>query len=124
MYEISVSIMCQSLNEETRSEYLRQLKVAGASRVFLALNFMEYSREERRSLMREIAEKIAFFREGGIDAGVWISHSIGMELSLASPGFEGNQKYTYRHLVNLNGDRACLDAPIAAYDFVAFEVEG
>ena len=51
MYEISVPIMCQSLNEETRSEYLRQLKVAGASRV-------------------------------------------------------------------------CLDAPIAAYDFVAFEVEG
>ena len=28
MYEFSVPIMCQSVNEETRAEYLRQLKEA------------------------------------------------------------------------------------------------
>ena len=100
MYEISVPIMCQSVNEETRAEYLRQLKEAGASRVFLTLNFMEYSPEELQKLMKEVGEKADFFRAGGLAAGGWISHSIGMGLSLALPGIAEDKRYTYRPLVN------------------------
>ena len=127
MYEISVPIMCQSVNEETKEEYLRQLKAAGASRVFLTLNFMEYSPEELQKLMKEVGEKADFFRAGGLAAGVWISHSIGMGLSLALPGIAEDKRYTYRPLVNLNGEmlegtRCPTDASFRA-DFSAFVAE-
>ena len=104
MYEISVPIMCQSVNEETRDQYLHQLKTTGASRVFLVVNFMEYTEEERRALLHQIASSTSFFRNAGIAAGVWISHSVGMGLSLALPGLEENKTYTYQPLVNLSGE--------------------
>lgn len=104
MYKISVPIMCSSVNEDTKADYLELMKVAKAARVFLVLNYMESSAAERLALCEDVAWKVHFFQDNGIEAGIWISHSIGMGLSLALPGLNEQDRYICQPLVNLGGE--------------------
>lgn len=54
-----------------REGTLRALKAAGASRVFLAIDRMPGDANKREAILARLKENIAFFRENGLEVGVW-----------------------------------------------------
>ena len=99
MYKISVPIMNVSVNEKTRENYLSQLRAAKADRVFLIL--MELG--DDLGVLDSFRENIKYFKDNGLEVGIWLGSTIGHGMVLVAPGSEkivsGNKP-----LVNLLGE--------------------
>ncbi len=69
---ISIPIMNHLSTEKTRGEYLRILREAGAGRVFLCPSNPFGDEEKAGPVFSLLRENLAFYRENGIEPGVWI----------------------------------------------------
>ena len=71
MIRPDVPLMQSTLNESTRPIYLRQIKEAGAERVWIAMNRSTLFCD-RSEYLSELSCSLRFFEENGIECGVWI----------------------------------------------------
>lgn len=71
MYKVTVPIMNDSVNAQTRGMYLAQCKVASVDRIYLATPSFRYSQ------MPLLTENIRYFQENGIEVAVWIGETMG-----------------------------------------------
>ena len=81
MYKISVPIMEDTLNEQSRVEYLKWLKEANIERVFISMHPINRGDVSAKSL-EIIRETAKFFKDNGIEPAVWVGRSIGHGSSL------------------------------------------
>ncbi|MBR7098891.1 MAG: hypothetical protein IKC59_05700, partial [Clostridia bacterium] len=124
MYKISVPVMNVSVTEKTKDDYLAQLRLAKADRIFLVCSAGELDAEALNEICSSLSWKLRFFEENGIEAGVWICNSIGHDAGLALPDLNGAGMAKYKPLVGLdgvtlNGTRCPTDASFRA-DFASF----
>ena len=95
MYKISVPIQNRSVTPETREDYLRLLREAGAARVFLVFN-------DERDLLT-LGDNIAFFKSAGISACVWVGETLGHGGVLLN-GMTDAEEEHFQPLVNVRGE--------------------
>jgi len=70
MYKFSVPVMLSTLKRANRDEILKQIKEAGAERVFLAMECCIVD-EKSQSLFDEIKETAEFFHRENLEVGAW-----------------------------------------------------
>ena len=101
-YKYSVPIMNSTVNAETRGEYLRLMKEAGAERVFLCVcDLWDHEPTVVRNLS-SLKENIAFFNENGIEGAIWQGVTVGHG-GVLSHDLEMNRVKTYTPLVDIKG---------------------
>ena len=83
MYSITVPLFNRSINDDTRNIYLKQFKEAKINRILLAISGYGKDPASDEIISLKLKENIDFFREEGIEAGVWIGYTIGHGGSLA-----------------------------------------
>ena len=71
MIRPDVPIMNSRVSEDTRGEYLRQIREANADRVWIALERRTLF-EDRADDLRRLSENLRFFEENGLSVGVWM----------------------------------------------------
>lgn len=103
MFKISAPIMNSSVTPDTRKEYLKQIRRARIERIFLVTCDFGCSPEQETALADALRENIAFFRQNGIEAAIWVGNTIGHGSPLAGVNAcEGLPPYS--PLVNLAGE--------------------
>lgn len=95
MYRISVPMQNRSLTPATREKYLKLLREARVERVFLVFN-------DENDLLT-LGENIAFFKNAGISAGVWIGETIGHGGALLNGISDAGEEH-FQPLVNVCGE--------------------
>ena len=70
MYEISVPVMVTAPTFN-REAVLKDLKLVGAKRVLLAFPFLNHDLSVMEGYYRTLASAIAYFKENGLETGVW-----------------------------------------------------
>ena len=70
MYKIAVPITVTSKNFDPE-KVLRDLRLMGANRVFLALDFLSNDKEVMEGYYRALQEPIRYFQSNGLEVGVW-----------------------------------------------------
>lgn len=93
MYKISVPLMNDTVFPHNQEKYLQLVRRAGASRVFLAINDF--------SVPETLADNIAFFKQHGLEVGVWLS-TIGHGMLLTHCA-EGMDEPEFPPIVNIEG---------------------
>ena len=118
--------MNQTVNEDTREEYLRLFKEAQVERVFLAICDLWTNAEKSESTALSLKSNIKFFRDNGIDAAIWVGVTVGHGATLSHEQHAA-KTLGYAPLVNLDGvplyDTRCpLDKNFRAdlSDFLVF----
>lgn len=101
MIQTMVPLMNASVTGETREIYLAQLRDCGVSQILLTTAHCICEPAEEDQIIASLRENIAFFRENGISAGVWIGSTIGHGSKLAIPGEAPTDSFS--PLVNLEG---------------------
>lgn len=79
MYKLSIPLMNDTVNEQTRAIYAAQFQEAGADRVFLSLGRI-LDRRVADETMVSLGDNIAFFKNAGFEVGVWMNafgHGVG-----------------------------------------------
>ncbi|MBE6647740.1 MAG: hypothetical protein E7611_08940 [Ruminococcaceae bacterium] len=71
MYKISVPVMNDNINERNRDAYLAEIRRFDAQRVFLAIGTYPRDAKKREVVMARLKENCRFFKENGIEVGVW-----------------------------------------------------
>lgn len=105
MYNLSVPVMNQTVNEKNRSVYLAQLQKAKVDRVFLAINpDRRYFTVDEKEIAT-LSENIAFFQENGIEANIWAASSIGHGGAESSEKDFGKAYNSFTLLETLNATR-------------------
>ena len=74
-HKLYAPLMLNTLNQDTRKEYLQKLKKAGTDFVFIAPE--RRFGVENEAQMENLAESIRFFTHNGFPCGAWIS-TIGL----------------------------------------------
>ena len=99
MYKISVPITNSNVNKENRESVLCELRRFDAERVFLAIGTYKSNDAERQEELDSLRENCAFFKENGLEVGVWMW------------AFELPEKTDYRNMRTILGEehpeRAC-----------------
>ncbi len=95
MYQLSVPVQNRSLTPATREEYLKLFREAGISRVFLVF-------KHEKDLLT-LGDNIAFFKNAGITAGVWVAETIGHGGALFNGISEAEEEH-FQPLVNVEGE--------------------
>ena len=83
MYQTYVPLMNYSVTQATRATYLKQLQEAQVDKIFLAIFGYGDDPKTDYQTADALRENIAFFRENGIEAGVWIGCTVGHGSELA-----------------------------------------
>lgn len=79
MYKLSIPLMNDTVNEQTRETYAAQFREARADRIFLALNRI-LDRKIADETMVSLGDNISFFKNAGFEVGVWMNafgHGVG-----------------------------------------------
>ena len=97
MYKLSIPVQNRSLTKENRSRYLELLRGAEADRIFLICGDPAF--------LDSLTNNVAFFKENGLDVGVWIGSTVGHGVLLANGGDDTEIDFPYPPLVNLEGQR-------------------
>ena len=105
MYNLSVPIMNETVNEKNRHLYLTQLKKAKVDRIFLVINPIRqhFTVDEKEILM--LSKNIAFFQENGMEANIWVASSIGHGGDESLEKDFGNDYNNFTLLETLNGTK-------------------
>lgn len=103
MYKISVPIMNASVTQETKNDYLLQMREAQVDRVFLVVCVGSFASDVIDPIFKEVEWKLRFFEENGLEAGVWLANCIGHDSGLALPDLHDSTACGYAPLVNLDG---------------------
>ena len=94
MYKLTVPIINSTVNDSNRDKFLSELKRAGADRVLLSVFRIDEDKNE-------IRKNVSFFKENGIDPGIWIASTIGH----GNPMLDHNEETeNIQKLINLNGE--------------------
>lgn len=101
MLQTIVPLMNASVTEETRKTYLSQLRDCGIDRILLTTARFIRDADEENRVVASLCENVAFFRENGISAGVWIGSTIGHGSRLALP--DAAETAPFSPLVNMEG---------------------
>ena len=105
-YKYSVPILLPTVTDETREIYLSQMKESKVERIFLSYGgYSMMTDEERTKSAESLKHHIPYFEENGIEAGVWISGTIGHggPLSHEEP-IKAENKKSYSLIRTLNGE--------------------
>ena len=79
---LSCPVMFSNLDAENRSDYLKTAREAGAFRIFIAVGRDALYYEDPDTVFPVLAEHIRWFRENGMETGVWInSYGFGVPLT-------------------------------------------
>lgn len=106
MIMLSIPLMNLKSNDVNRPKYLSELKRAGADRVFIFVSNL-WNDAELEGSMRLLGENIAFYRENGLEVGVWIT-GFGHGGALNVP--EENKASGFTHLVGLSSGGTADDS--------------
>lgn len=103
MYKISVPISMSQINKQTLPVYLEHLRKCNADRVFLCgIGNIYMKTGLNRTAPEKIKAAITFFRDAGLEVGIWVS-SIGHGSALEqSHRIENEQCYT--QITGINGE--------------------
>ena len=71
MYRVSIPVMLTSPHFH-KERILADLREAGANRVFLALPPLTTDRPKQQAVFDKLAEAVPFFKQNGIETGVWL----------------------------------------------------
>ena len=71
MIRLDVPLMQSTLDEATRPVYLKQVKDAGAERVWIAMNRKTLF-GDRTEYLKQLGESLRFFEDNGVECGVWM----------------------------------------------------
>lgn len=77
MYKISVPIRNVTVTKENRGEYLKILKDAQIDRLFLTRSDYCSNEEEELEMIENFRDNLNFFRDGGLEVGVWLGNTTG-----------------------------------------------
>ena len=83
MYSVTVPLFNHSVTDSTRNTYLKQFKEAKIDRILLCVFGYGTDPETDEITALSIKKNIDFFRNEGIEAGVWIGYTIGHGSNLA-----------------------------------------
>lgn len=72
-YRLSMPLLNSTSTPETRPLFISELKRAGADRVFICPGSSYADDGERRAIIAQLKENIAFYRSNGFETGVWIN---------------------------------------------------
>lgn len=72
MYIVSVPDMNENVSRSTPERVYNEIIRFDAKRVFLALNWYETDEEKRARVFSELKRNCAYFKEKGLEVGVWI----------------------------------------------------
>ena len=97
MYQTWIPIHGRTLSYENRATYLKQLRAAECTHIVIVAFEME-----RDGAYKALADHIAYFKENGVDAGIWIGTTIGHG-AILSHELPSTEAPTYERLVNHNG---------------------
>ena len=105
-YKYSVPILLHTVTDETKEIYLSQMKAGKVERIFLTCGGYSMMSDEERAHDVELLKKyIPYFEQNGIEAGIWISGTIGHGGPLSHEEFmQDAQKKPYSLLRTLNGE--------------------
>ena len=103
MYKISVPIMNVSVTHESKDVYLQQMREAKVDRVFLCFSVGSFAESAVTPICRELAWKIRFFEENGLEVGVWIANTVGFDAGLALPDLHDSTAMGYAPFVDVDG---------------------
>ena len=103
MYNVIVPLFNRSVTDRTRDIYLKQFKEAKIDQIFLCT--FGYGTEPESDIVtaNALRENIEFFKNEGIEAGVWIGYTIGHGGGLAFGADNVPDKSEYTKMVNLVG---------------------
>lgn len=100
---LGIPIINRKSTKETREDYLHELKRAGADRVFLCPSNPFGRQPELDNEISHLAENIRYYRENGLEVGVWIN-GFGHGGDLVGPYVAQAQNFT--KLRGLDGGEA------------------
>ena len=103
MYDIMVPIFNRSVTPETKEIYLKQFQDAKIKRIFLCVFGFGADSEADEVLADSIKKNVSFFRENGIDAGIWLGSTIGHGMDLAVIADCKPDLFRYTKMVNVIG---------------------
>ena len=103
MYQTYVPLMNYSVTQATRATYLKQLQEAQVDKIFLAIFGYGDDPKTDYQTADALRENIAFFRENGIEAGVWIGCTIGHGGELAFGADHVPDLSGYTKMMSLEG---------------------
>ena len=104
MYNVIVPLFNRSVTDRTRDIYLKQFKEAKIDQIFLCTFGYGTQPESDIVTANALRENIEFFKNEGIEAGVWIGYTIGhgCELIVGADNVPDISEYT--KMVNLSGE--------------------
>ncbi len=76
MYSVTVPIIGRTVTKENRADFLRLLKKAEAECVFIATDDEE-DPALRREALEHLRQTVAYFKENGLSAAIWLGCTIG-----------------------------------------------
>ena len=71
--KLNCPIMYGNVSKENREEYLKMLKEAGATRLFIAPARNCIFKREIEKVFAELSEHVQYFQEQGLEVGIWIN---------------------------------------------------
>lgn len=105
MYRTVVPLFNRSVTPTTRDVYLKQFAEAGIKEILLAIFGYPDDPADDRLAVEAVRENIAFFREHGIEANVWLGYTIGHGVPLSFGGDFEPDASKYTPMVDLMGHR-------------------
>ncbi len=103
MYKTAVPIKCKTLREA--KEYYPSMKSAGVERVWMCGfgKILEYNPEKSGELVQELKKAVDFFRENGLEVGLWVE-GFGHGEGLTHETEKKTHAKNYTKLTGLRGE--------------------
>jgi len=104
MYRTVVPLFNRSVTPKTRDTYLKQFLDAGIKEILLAIFGYPDDPKDDCLAVDAARENVAFFREHGIEAGVWLGYTVGHGVPLSVGGDFEPDASKYTPMVDLLGN--------------------
>lgn len=110
--KLNCPILYGNVSKEDREYYLKMLKEAGATRLFIAPGRNCIFKREIEKVFAELKEHVQYFQENGLEVGVWInSFGFGNPLSKEEAEFAQGLTKIRSVLGRELGDALCPEDP-------------